>query len=572
MSKKLGYFIAALLIVFQLVLLLVLAKTDSQTTDEAVHIYAGYTYVKHGDFRLNPEHPPFVKLLSGLAIASLRPNEPQTNITWNGSDNCSCDVTSNFFYDSWRENRSIGEQFLYSSGNNPSKILFAARLPIVLLTVILGLIIFVAATRWWGYKAGLVALSMYVFNPTVAGHGHLVTTDVGVSLGMVVFALAFWGFLKRPSWKTMIWLGLGFGFVAVTKFTSVIFLPVSLAILLGAMWWKKDWPTSRWRTFGWYLLSLVVAWFVIWATYGFSTRLAPQTGSILQAITQSNSLPSLGAPAQDLITRIYDFLRHILIPRQYFKGVIMVLSHTTAGHGSYLLGQVSSTGWWYYFPVLLLLKNSLSWLVMVGLGLWITFKSRLSRAKAFYWLALAGGFLLFAMQSKADLGVRHVLPVIVALSVWFGAVFNLASAKQRLLILVLVVWSAGVLILSFPYYLSYFNELVGQHRGYLIARDSNLDWGQDIYRIKDYIERNDLNAPYLDYNWDGQNALKTFGLNYQTTEPNYQTTDGINAKSVGILIITPSSLTDPKYDFLKGVKPYDYVTPGVLVFKLPVSK
>lgn len=565
MSKKVGYIIAALLIVFQFTLLVILAKTDSQTTDEAVHIYAGYTYVKHGDFRLNPEHPPFVKLLSGFAVMATKPNEPQSSINWSASENCGCDPTTNFFYDSWRENRSIGEQFLYNSGNDPSKILFAARLPVVILTIILALIIFVAATRFWGYQAGLVALAMYVFNPTVAGHGHLVTTDIGVSLGMVVYALAFWAFLKKPGWKTMIWLGLGFGFVAVTKFTSVIFLPISLFILLAAMWWKKDWPINRWKIFGWYLLSFAISWLVIWAIYGFSVKLAPHTGSILQAITQSNSLPALGAPAQDLITKIYDFLRHFLVPREYFKGVIMVLSHVGAGHGSFLLGQVSSSGWWYYFPVLLLLKNSIAWLVMVGLGLWIIFKSKSSRAKAYFWLIFAAGFLLIAMQSKADLGVRHVLPVMVALSVWFGAVFNLASAKQRLFMLVLVVWTAGAFILSYPYYLSYFNEAVGLHRGYLIARDSNLDWGQDIYRIKDYIERNNLDKPYLDYNWDGQNALKHYGVNYQSA-------DGLTADSVGTLIISPSALTDPKYDFLDGAKPTDYVTPGVLVFKLPVSK
>jgi len=313
------------------------------------------------------------------------------------------------------------------------------------------------------------------------------------------------------------------------------------------------------------LLSWFVAWFVIWAVYGFSIIRAPETGSVLQAVTQSNSLPSLGAPAQDLLTRIYDAARYILVPREYFKGLVMVLSHTTAGHGSYLLGQVSSSGWWYYFPVLLLLKNSLAWVVMVGLGLWITFKSRLSLAKAAYWLIFAGGFLLVAMQSKADLGVRHVLPVMLALTIWFGAVFNLANAKQRLLMLILIVWTAGAFLLSYPYYLSYFNEAVGQHRSYLIARDSNLDWGQDVYRIKDYIERNNLSAPYLDYNWDGQNALQHYGLNYRTT-------DGINSKSVGLLIITPSSLTDPKYDFLDGAKPFDYVTPGALVFKLPVTK
>jgi hypothetical protein len=243
----------------------------------------------------------------------------------------------------------------------------------------------------------------------------------------------------------------------------------------------------------------------------------------------------------------------------------MVLSHTQSGQGSFLLGQTSSTGWWYYFPVLLVLKNSLAWVILALTGLWLTVRNHRKSWSIWYWLVMAGGFLLFAVESKANLGIRHVLPVMVMLSIWLGAVFSATSAKFRLFMAILLLWVIAQFIVAFPNYLGYFNEVVGPKRGYLIARDSNLDWGQDIYRIRDYINKNTLYNPYLEYNWDGQSALKYYNVDYSSPE-------NLNAKTPALLIINPSSLTDPRYAFLKDVKPFDYITPGALVYKIPVTQ
>ena len=45
-------------------------RLDGFTLDEAYHIAAGVSYVKYGDFRINPEHPPLVKLWVGSIIAA----------------------------------------------------------------------------------------------------------------------------------------------------------------------------------------------------------------------------------------------------------------------------------------------------------------------------------------------------------------------------------------------------------------------------------------------------------------------------------------------------------------------
>src|SRR5271169_3692544 len=43
-------------------------RLDGFTLDEAYHIAAGVSYIKYRDFRINPEHPPLVKLWVGSVI------------------------------------------------------------------------------------------------------------------------------------------------------------------------------------------------------------------------------------------------------------------------------------------------------------------------------------------------------------------------------------------------------------------------------------------------------------------------------------------------------------------------
>src|SRR3990167_1077092 len=117
---------ALLLLAIQTIIQVRLANTDSQTTDEAVHLSAGYTYLTRGDWRFNPEHPPLVKILAALPLLVIKPHvTPEMEANWVKAEP--------LFYDSWRENRSFGIELLYKSGNNPDQLLFWTRLPMVAL-------------------------------------------------------------------------------------------------------------------------------------------------------------------------------------------------------------------------------------------------------------------------------------------------------------------------------------------------------------------------------------------------------------------------------------------------------
>lgn len=489
----------------------IMARTDSQTTDEAVHVIAGYTYLTEGDFRFNPEHPPLVKIMSALPLLIINPQLPHNfDETWNNSED--------FFYDSWRENRLLGEEFFYSSGNDTNQMIFWSRIPIVLLTLLLGLAIFLITLKHFGPIPALIATGFYALDPLIAGHGHLVTTDIAIALGILLSTYTAWRFLKEPKWKYAGWFGLAFGFALLVKHTAIIFIPILVLLALIAVLNKKDNVYSG-RIIKGLLGSILIIIFMIWVGFGFQNRTLPTTTTVTQDIinTQGETESSV-VSGNETANKLYTIVRPILsmLPSDYLKGITMILNHTSGGHDSFLLGENSKTGWWYYFPTLLALKLPLPTLIgLIGLlTLYIWRRPRNNLITTI--LITAGLFLLAAMSSKTNLGLRHVMPVMPLIFIGVGWVTSI-NKKAKNLMLLMLIWLSIVFTLSFPNYLGYFNELAGaKAENYSIATDSNLDWGQDLKRIKNYINEEKLVKPFIEYGWLGQNALNYYlGDNYQ---------------------------------------------------------
>src|SRR5438876_3614685 len=131
----------------------------SATSDEPVHLASGYSYWKTRDFRMNPEHPPLAKLLAALPLLALHPAFDTESQIWKTGDEI-----------------NFGDHFLY--GNDADRLLFWARLPMVLVAAIGAGVTFLWARDLFGPAAGLFALTLYAFCPNLIAHGMLVTTDV----------------------------------------------------------------------------------------------------------------------------------------------------------------------------------------------------------------------------------------------------------------------------------------------------------------------------------------------------------------------------------------------------------
>ena len=407
------------------------------TTDEFGHFASGLEYVANHAYRYDLEHPPIARAMSAVLpyLSGARPSgEPDRN----------------------RE----AEAVLVKTGN-PNRMVTLARAGMIPFFVLACWVVYAWSRHSFGNAAAAVATGLFTLLPPVLAHAGLATTDMALtaSLGAAFLALILWA--ESPTWRRTFLLAFAAGLAALSKFTTLLYLPAAAALAL-TVYLTLEWPGAnrvaalvkeRLARFGG---AVLVGSLLIWAGYGFSFGYVS---------------------AWDL---------HLPAP-QFFSGILTVRAHNSEGHAAYLLGQYSTTGWWYYFPVVLAVKTPIGFLVLAGLGVWVCWRNR---TKFRYWLpaAFSAGILLPAMYGNINIGVRHILPVYIGFSILAGlgvvrlAKWSTGRPWTGALCVALVLWAAVSGALSHPDYLAYFNELAPAEREKVLV-DSDLDWGQDVGRV-----------------------------------------------------------------------------------------
>jgi len=522
MSNKLTYLIAGALLIVMFISAFTSYQGDSTTMDELAHIPAGYSYLSQQDFRINPEHPPLVKDMAALPLLRLDLNFPDKNQQyWEGIN----------------EQWWFGSELLYKSGNDIEPILFWARLPMVLILILLGGFLFFWVRELAGNKAGLLALAIFSFSPTFLAHGRLVTTDVAAALG-VVMATYFWlKFLEYPSKKNVILAGIIFGIVMLFKFSLILLVPffAAITIVYAFLRYKERGLKKLFSGLVKYaILALIVAAigaFVIWPVYQYHVANYPieKQVSDTKSLLSSSPIPTM----KNLC--IWMAQKPLFRPwAHYLLGLLMATQRTAAGNTVYFMGMISASGWWYYFPTVYFLKVPLAFHILTLIALlWAVYLIK----KPFWhkpfsrvvnWLR--DHFAEFSMMvfiliywttsliGSLNIGVRHVLPTFpfIYILVTLG-IINLIKAKKQMsiLLIILMVWYISSSLLTWPHYLSYFNEVVdGSNNGYKYVVDSNYDWGQDLKRLNRWLGQNDIDIIYVDY-FGGSDAGYYLGEKYR---------------------------------------------------------
>jgi len=491
------------------------AAGDSAIFDETAHIVSGYTYVRHLDYRFNPEHPPLVKMLAGLPLLFEHLNFSTDKGYWGGLN----------------EQWWAGNEFLYKSGNDADIIILLARIGPILLTLLTIIFIYIFAKGIIGRYWALLPTFLFALSPIVLAHGHYVTTDIGAALGTLLTTHYFLKFLSDQSRKNLILAGLAFGFLQAVKFSGVLLIPY-LFILAIIFWFiKKDPPLYKyfWNT----VLVMAIGYiFVVYPLYLITTWNYPVGKQVAdtEAVIGDFRIQALA----DLT--IWMAGNKILRPfGEYLLGVLMVLQRSAGGNNAYFLGQLSSHGWWYYFPLVYFMKESLPALFIILLAgilglfrllaafghgprkIWEKFKEYLSVQLAEFSMIIFIIFYWFSsITSPLNIGVRHILPTIPfiyilsagALRKWFAFQPTLISVTlserfknlfhlifnfwiKAVILSALVIWLAAETTLAAPYFLSYFNNLFGwRENGFYYVTDSNFDWGQDLKRLQGWVKLN----------------------------------------------------------------------------------
>jgi 4-amino-4-deoxy-L-arabinose transferase-like glycosyltransferase len=437
-------------------------RRESQTWDEANHIYTGYRSWTHADYGLNPEHPPLVKLLATMPLLWLPLKSPA--------------LQERFF----KEDAFLrGKEFLYQ--NDADKILARTRTAAAILTLLTALVVFLGTREMFGTGAAFIALTLLTFDPNLLAHGALITTDVGLACFMFLSLYLYYRLLKSPSALRLIAAGIAVGLVLAVKHTGLLVLPILFLLSFTEIRGRAL------KTFGSLALITLIGCLVLWSFYRFRYDARPNGLQLNSPLAEYvKGLEPYEAWPISTAARLH------ILPESYLYGLADV-KLTANYYTSYLLGKVYAHGVWFYFPVAFLIKSTVGVLALFLLSFGVVVTRRLNRWREIVFLVVPVIFyLIVAMTVGMNIGVRHILVVYVFLYVLIGGATWALVQKNRkwtyavgVLLLVHVVSS----VLAFPNYIAYGNELWGgpsQTHKYLT--DSNADWAQQLKSVKQYLD------------------------------------------------------------------------------------
>jgi hypothetical protein len=512
----------------------------NQTWDEPAHVAAGMEWLDRGSYTYEPLHPPLARVMVALGprLAGIRSAGHQAV---------------------WLEGNSI----LYAGGEYHRN-LALARLGALPFFLLAGLAVFAWTRRIAGPAAAVCAVLLYSTLPVILAHASIATTDMAAAATVVLAAYALTLWLEQPTRGRSLLLGLALAFAVLAKFSALLFLPaVTVAILLSRRG-ERDTAgslsapsrTTRLR------LTYLALLLTMWAGYRFAVGpLIPATnGAATQpagTVDRVAGAPVFPAPA-------------------FFEGLGELAAKNRAGHKSYLLGEVRTTGWWYFFPVAVAVKTPIAFLLLWGVGVVVTARGSpgTRRRRLLEPVAIAGAILLVCLPSRINIGLRHVLPIYPFLAITagiglasLGRTTRLRTPAGPVLAAALLGWHLAASVGAHPDYLAYFNEVAGDHPERILV-DSDLDNGQDLDRLADTLRARRIPEVWLAY--AGSATVAEHGLPpVRWLEPRRPVSGWVAASLYSIKL---GSLGRPGHDdfaWLEGYRPVARVGRSILLYHIP---
>jgi hypothetical protein len=461
---------------------------QSPIFDEGCHILAGYSYWTRGDYGINPEHPPLVKLRAALPLLTLHPHYPS--------------LPPGFF-------KFVGfvggKQLLFS--NNADQILTRARLAVSLLTLLTALLVFAAAAEMFGRAVALLALVLVVFEPNLIANGSLVTTDMAMALFLFATVYAFYRYTTNPTIPRLLVTGFMAGLCLVAKHSGVLGGPILLLLAAVEVALHRSGPSAKQQGRAahsvWLLGSLVVIGLIsitiLWAFYGFRFAMRPAGQGMIPNFP--SYVGQTGHPAAERV--ILTVARHHTLPEAYLYGFadIMIAPRYVT---PYLFGKVYPRGLWVYPIATFVIKSTLGFLLLLLTVPICFFLNGVVRWRDVLYLTIpALVYAIAAVTSRFNHGNRYLVPmypfliILAAYAAWRLAAPHRTWAYAIAALVALHVVSS---IRTFPDYLPYSNEAWGgPSNPYKFLSDSNVDWGQQLKIAKKYLDAHGIRDCWFDY-------------------------------------------------------------------------
>lgn len=459
------------------------AVRTSVTVDEPSHILAGHRHLQCGDYGINPEHPPMAKMLAAVPLVFRTMNEPP----WD----CGAKITSK------PDSFTYGGRFLVENGLD--SVVVQARLSIAILSLFLAALVFVAAWEMFGRAEALVALALLAFEPSLIGHGSVVTTDMAISATAFAAIYALYRFCQKASWLRFLIVGAAFGLMLSAKHSAVFFVGILFVLTIAdaVLFRPKESVLTRRvvQRIAAFAAFFLIGWAILWAFYGFRYYAIPSATSSTVSVAdyiKENGRPemvtSLSAKATELISRTHVF------PESYTLGMADVIAW--GSRNTFIFDRAYPTGQWFYFPVAFTVKSSVALLLLLPLGLLFAFFNREKRREMMFLLVPSLVFFVVVSSSNFTTGIRHALPtyaffIIAAAAgaVWFCRKYNFFKYILIALLIFHVVTAARIA----PNYQSFSNDFWGGvNNTYHLFRDSNVETGQSVKLMNEYLARENI--------------------------------------------------------------------------------
>jgi hypothetical protein len=470
-----------------LVILAYEACEDGPTLDEPAHLAAGIYHWQFHRFDLYAVNPPLVRM---IAAAPVLLAEYETD--WRALKGATLP----------RPEFAVGDDFVRANGAIFFSLLRRARLACLGFSLIGAWACFRWADRLYGPSAAVLALVLWCASPLVAGHGHLITADVpGAALG-VLSGYLFWSWLVQPTYRRALITGVALGLALLAKSTLVIF-----GLAFPVLWLVR--VSSRGRSACGFplrasLFQLVVigatALYSVNAFYGFDGTFHSLRQDLARPPNEDAQLAAIETIREPLSTRLERSVFGTIplpLPRDFVRGIhLQLIDLVSASNWSYLHGAVQRTGWWYFYLVALLIKEPCGyWLLGIVAILSTAIRPRAVDGGAYSFCLPVFAVCILGTVSHFDAYTEHTRYAIGAipfLTIWFSRVARIFQARARRwqsVVMICIVWAVASPLWSFPHSLCYFNELVGGPlAGPRYLWGSNVDWGQDLFRLQDWMK------------------------------------------------------------------------------------
>ena len=594
------------------------ATKHSPTWDEPGHLVAGLSHWNFGRFELYSVNPPLVRTLAALPVWLMDPP-----MDW-----------SDFKPDPKRRSEvQLGRRFVQLNGKRSLDYFVVARWACIPLSLLGAFICFLWARQIYGPVSGWLALSLWCFSPMILGNGELITPDIGASALGLSATYLFRSWTLSRTWLRAIVCGILLGLCFLAKTTLLVLFP-----LWCVVWWvdrrcnRELIRETAWKSEVAHLaVMLVVALGLLNAFYGFQG-----TGTQLAGFRFLSELLAGPTESRDALGHGNRFHSSWLgalpipAPRDFVLGIDIQRRDFERGYlerawWSYWNGEWKPGGWWYYYLVGFLVKESVGLWLLLAVLIVLKISRRwesMSREDLFLGVPLIGLLLLVSSQTGMSRYLRYALPAYSFLLVFVSqigrifqrdktaasdavaisspstvasemtGVWTKHSSGLRLIVAGAWLWLVVAGAMSCPHSLSYFNELAGgpaRGSGWLI--DSNLDWGQDLLFLRDWLRQHPEARP-LRFAYFGPIDPKWIGIDYELPTPLFGDSasrpiaaqralgpqSGWYAISetllAGDLMPVPDSegtfryFGEPVFAYLKSVKPIAKAGNGIAIFHL----